>query len=82
MVLTTFMGKHNEKHFKSFSLKMHFLSIGTLIFSTFLLSHEIGGEKFSALSEMENLARDEEKIIQEFEKFLIEMDDIMEYLKL
>jgi hypothetical protein len=42
----------------------------------------VDGEKFSALSEMEKLAQDEGKIIQEFEKFFIEMDDIMEYLKL
>lgn len=60
---------------------MHFISIGTLIFSTIFLSDRVGGEKFSALTEMENLANDEGKIIQEFEKFLMEMDDIMEYLK-
>jgi hypothetical protein len=61
---------------------MHSVSIGTLIFSTILLSCGVDGEKFSALSEMEKLAQDEGKIIQEFEKFFIEMDDIMEYLKL
>lgn len=42
----------------------------------------VNGEKFSALSEMESLARDEGKILLEFEKFLATLGDVMKYLKL
>ena len=61
-----------------FSLKMHFKLVA-LILVFFSIAN---GEKFSALSEMENLARDEGKILLEFEQFLATMGDVMKYLKL
>ena len=61
-----------------FSLKMHFKTVAILLVFLSLAN----GEKFSALSEMEELARDESKILLEFEKFLATMSDVMKYLKL
>ena len=61
-----------------FSLKMHFKTVALLLVFLSLAN----GEKFSALSEMEELARDESKILLEFEKFLATMSDVMKYLKL
>lgn len=61
---------------------MHLISVTSIaaVFSVFFISTH--GEKFSALSEMENLARDEEKIVREFEKFLFTMGDVMKYFEL
>lgn len=57
---------------------MHFKTVAILLIFLSLTN----GEKFSALSEMEDLARDESKILLEFEKFLATMYDVMKYLEL